>query len=263
MKSCRHHSIIYLCTNGNEKSFLGLKALLEDGFNVISVIAYVRPVSKKTKLRIFVKTLLNFCLPVRRYSSFDLTHLTSRFGIPLIETSNSDLSQLFDTYNISKNFDILLSNGWMFKISPDIYSLSRVDALNCHSSYLPEYRGGNITYAPLINRVETTGVTVHQIKDKFDSGQIVYQIRINLNRHETPKSLNHKRALMTGQVLVESLKLAGQYDKYKPNPPSPFYFRCTRAQYNQFIFINKIRRLLGMHLLTYAPNVASKNQSLW
>lgn len=256
MKSYRQHSIVYLCTNFNEKSYLGLEALLEDDFNVIHVITYVRPRSSafKAKALRFLKYLLSKFFKLKFGSiSFDVKELTSKFKVPLTETSNINLDQVVPRCNISQELDIILSNGWMFKISSYISSLAKLECLNCHSSYLPEYRGGNITYAPLINKEKTTGVTVHQVTDKFDSGQILYQTRIDLDYRETPKSINHKRALATGKVLIESLRIAGHVEKYKLNPPSPFYYRCSRGEYRRIVFTNKIRGIFGLPLLKYKP----------
>ena len=222
----------FLCTNFNEKSYLGLKALLEDDVNIIHVISYIKPQSATFKVKTIelLKYLLSKFFKLKFGSiSFDIKKLTSKYKVPLTETSNINLDQVMPCCNISQEFDILLSNGWMFKISSYISSLAKLECLNCHSSYLPEYRGGNVTYAPLINKEKTTGVTVHQITDKFDAGQILYQTRINLDTQETPKSINHKRALATGKVLVESLKIAGNVEKYKPNPPSPFTIDVVEA----------------------------------
>lgn len=258
MDQSRNHSIIYLCTKFNEKSFLGLQSLLEEKFNVILIVAYSKPkIERKTfksKLKLLISIILSrFNANTGATVLNDISRLARQFNIPIIETSSSDLDQIFNQHNLNSPFDILLSNGWMFKISPSIFSLPKIDALNCHSSYLPEYRGGNVTYAPLINKESSTGVTVHQIKQKFDSGSILYQERIKLGLNETPASVNKKRASITGRVLIKSLEIAGKYEQYLPNPPSPFYFRCSLNHYKKIMFFNRIRSLLKIPLLKYDP----------
>ena len=37
----RSNKIVYLCTENNPKSYLGLEEILKDGWNVVLVIAYV------------------------------------------------------------------------------------------------------------------------------------------------------------------------------------------------------------------------------
>jgi methionyl-tRNA formyltransferase len=266
MKKTR--KIVYLCTESNAKCFLGLKEILVDGWNVTLVIAYkpstenARNSSFKHQLKGSIKTLLHkqptLYLFLRKLTSreivqnFNIEKLCSDYCIPYKSTSEKSLlSMMSDMTNIAP--DVILSNGWQFKISNEIISMARLIALNCHSSYLPEYRGGNVTFAPLINEETETGVTVHQLVDKFDAGAILAQERVTIQSGETPQSLNMKRAAITGRVLIDALEIAGHPELYKSNPPSPFYFRCNYATFRRFKRINRIRKLIGLPIMRYEP----------
>ncbi len=262
----RSGSIVYLGTEGNLKSCLGLEEILADGWNVVLVIAYqgppldlqVRP-SPAQVARRFARKLVGLCPPAKRLIrgllgrhrvSIEFKHmdqLCSEHGVPYVSTSDRSLHTVAPEVEEAEPA-VVLSNGWMFKIPEDIYSVARLIALNCHSSYLPEYRGGNVTYAPLINEEEESGVTVHQLVGKFDAGPILAQRRVRIEPRETPHSLNVKRAQITGELLIEALHAAGHEDIYKPNPPSPFYFRCNRATYMRYRLVNFVRKLLGLHI---------------
>lgn len=270
----RENRIVYLGTEGNLKSILGLDEIVRDGWNVRLVIAYdgppvvapggVRGVSNKilSHARQRFPTIYTFLRSIyrRKISSKTLSNIPPNMKaicdanqIQYISTADKFLQSLKDDIR-AVSPDVILSNGWQFKITKDIFSIACLMALNCHSSYLPEYRGGNVTFAPLINEEKQSGVTVHELTDKFDAGVILAQERVSIEPGETPESLNMKRALITGKVLITALENAGHPERYKPNPPSPFYFRCDFATYRRMKMINSLRKLVGLPIIRYEPN---------
>ena len=264
----RDKTIVYLGTEGNPKCCLGLKEILEDGWLVKLVIAYVPPSLSSGRRSVlqrakrtatpFLKRLMQ--LGGTRHEEFGAESLEFRNMQALCDahqicyrsTQETSLTSLIpDIERVSP--DVILSNGWMFKVSGAVSSRARLIALNCHSSYLPEYRGGNITYAPLINEEKQSGVTVHQLVEKFDAGPILSQKRVSIEPGETPRSLNMKRAQIAGRVITEALRVAGHPELYRPNPPSSFYFRCTRATYRRYKRINSLRKMIGLPIKRYEP----------
>jgi methionyl-tRNA formyltransferase len=266
----RNSSIVYLGTENNSKSCLGLEDILEDGWHVRLVIAY-EPSTQENRRRSFLGRIecslakvIRLCPPIERLirrilrrrripiEFKSMKELSGLHNVPYEAISDRSLQTLKDRIaHISP--DVILSNGWMFKVTEDIFSLARLIALNCHSSYLPEYRGGNVTYAPLINAENRSGVTVHQLVERFDAGPILAQRRVSIDPGEIPQSLNAKRAQITGQVIIEAFKIAGHEELYKPNPPSPFYFRCDYATYERYKLINFLRKLIGAPIKRYEP----------
>lgn len=257
-------SIIYLGTDNNEKSCRGLHAILFAGYGVKLVVGYVSSMqSRNNNLKKYLNPLnyyyrltmilRNLHTEKKNHNSFDnMQTLSSKYKFPFVITSDKTLESVY--FLIKEiNYDVLVSNGWMFKINQKMVDTAKVEALNCHSSYLPEYRGGNVTYAPIINGETTTGVTVHVIEQRFDAGRILSQKKINLDGRITPSSMNHARALITGEVLLDALSIVGQKDKYKENPPSPFYFRCGHKTYLKYRRTNTLRKLLGKPILRYEP----------
>lgn len=257
-------SIIYFGTENNEKSCRGLHAILCAGYHVKLVVGYASSMqSRNNTLKKYLNPLTYYCrltMILRNLhtengnqNSFDnMQTLSSKFKFPFLITNDKSLESVYSLLGEIK-YDVLISNGWMFKINQKTVDTAKVEALNCHSSYLPEYRGGNVTYAPIINNETTTGVSVHVIKQCFDAGEILAQKIINLKKRITPSSMNKARALITGEVLLDALSIVGQKDKYIENPPSPFYFRCDRKTYLRYQRINTLRKLLGKPTLRYKP----------
>ncbi|WP_128694448.1 formyltransferase family protein [Methanoculleus taiwanensis] len=254
--------IAYLGTENNLKTCLGLDAISKTSHEIVIAIGYI-PVPQSNglidKLKCDFIGLIRFSVKLfgierkkmnRRYAS--MQELADVYGFPLILTSEKNILHHLPQLKMY-DFDILLSNGWMFKIPNEVIQLARVEGLNCHSSYLPEYRGGNVTFAPLINEEKYSGVTVHVLKDTFDSGKILAQKRVILEPNETPKTLNDKRAAITGEVIVQALEIAGRNDMYLENPQSPFYLRCTYWEYLFYTSLNEIRKFIGLEPKRYEP----------
>ncbi|MDT8301043.1 MAG: formyltransferase family protein [Sedimentisphaerales bacterium] len=265
----RSKKIVYLCTENNAKSYLGLEEILKDEWNVVLVIAYVHTTQemarkslckrlwqtlvnpRRTCLRLYarLKNVLGKNKPLKLMSIAELCELHT---VQYVQTTDNSLQTMKDCI-AAVSPDVVLSNGWMFKITEDVFSLAGLIALNCHSSYLPEYRGGNVTYAPLINEERQSGVTVHRLVKQFDAGLILAQERVNIEPGDSPESLITKRAQITGSVLIRALETVGHEELYKENSPSPFYFRCTYKTYRRFKRINFLRKIIGLPIKRYEP----------
>jgi len=72
--------------------------------------------------------------------------------------------------------------------------------LNIHPSLLPKFKGLN-THERAINKKEKySGCTVHFVNSKLDSGKIVLQKKVRINKNDTPQSLAKR-------VLIQEHKL--------------------------------------------------------
>ncbi|MEM9244031.1 MAG: formyltransferase family protein [Pseudomonadota bacterium] len=156
------------------------------------------------------------------------------------------------------HFKYIISNSWPTKLPATFFKLAGIEAMNVHSSCLPYYRGGNRTYAPLINKEKFSGVTLHTLNDELDAGAIIKRIKFPIDKHETPKSLVRKGATYINDLLLEGLKIAGQKDNYLPNPPSPMYYSCGYAVYLKFKAVNFFRSLCKLPTLKLTPGKRHK-----
>jgi len=272
----KEYKIVYLGTENNEKSFIGLKEILEQNYNVSLVVAAKNPKIRQPHLskidsvialfifigriirKIFRKYIGRYFFPIEnKLDNYCIRKLCIKYNIPIITYASSNIC---DIKEIIRKFepDIIISNGWQWYIPKSVVEIAKIAALNCHSSYLPCYKGGNVTFAPLINKESKSGVTVHLIEEKYDSGKILSQIPIEVSQDEIPQSLNHKRAKITGEALIKALEIVGKPEKYKENLPSSFYKRFSYASYKRLKLINKFRRFLGLKIKKVEPTSYDK-----
>lgn len=243
--------ILYFSIDNNPKSRAGLEALHEAGFSLL-VLAYEIPllrVDPKRPREIYIKPRWYRRRWLRDHCVANYCHSKK---IPYFLVQETDSNAMLPVLE-ALDFDYVLVNGWPARISAEISALGRIAAMNCHSSLLPQYRGGNITYAPLINREKTSGLTVHVLTQQLDQGAIIAQKEFDLDANETTRTLTHKRAKFTGDLLLEALDNVKNQVPYRDNPPSPFWRRQSRLSYLCYQAINRIRRLLGMGILKRSP----------
>ena len=64
--------------------------------------------------------------------------------------------------------------------------------INIHPSYLPKYKGLNTSLRALKNKEKFSGCTVHFVSSKLDSGKIILQKKVKINKNETEHTLDKK-----------------------------------------------------------------------
>ena len=86
----------------------------------------------------------------------------------------------------------ILSKNFIKKFNGKIF--------NIHPSLLPRFKGLNTHERAIRNKDKYSGCTVHLVNSKLDSGKIILQQKVKINKNETPETLAKK-------ILVQELKL--------------------------------------------------------
>lgn len=92
-------------------------------------------------------------------------------------------------------------------LTKEILEMPRLGCLNIHASLLPKYRGSSPIQWAVINGEEKSGVTIMQMNEGVDTGDILYQKELFLDRKETGASLFDKLAALGAEAIVEALPL--------------------------------------------------------
>lgn len=89
------------------------------------------------------------------------------------------------------------------KLPVAVLSRLPLGAYNVHPSLLPAYRGPSPEFWALRNGDPETGVTIHELADRFDAGAIVAQARVAIANDETGGSLDDKLSAVAARLVVE------------------------------------------------------------
>ena len=102
----------------------------------------------------------------------------------------------FETKSLSElkknNIRLICLAGFMKILSSNFITKFKYKILNIHPSLLPKYKGLNTHIRVIENKEKFSGCTVHFVNKKLDSGKIIVQKKIKVNKNDTYKSLNKK-----------------------------------------------------------------------
>lgn len=105
-------------------------------------------------------------------------------------------------------------------LSKEILEMPRFGCLNIHASLLPKYRGAAPIAWAILNGDKETGVTIQQMGEGIDTGDMLLKKKIAIAEDETTDSLFDKLMELGGQAIVEVLPLLGT-DKITPVKQNP------------------------------------------
>ena len=104
-------------------------------------------------------------------------------------------------FDLKKNkIDLVCLAGFMKVLSKNFIKNFDGKILNIHPSLLPKFKGLNTHERAINNKEKYSGCTVHFVNSKLDSGKIILQKKVKINKNETPKTLSKK-------ILIQEHKL--------------------------------------------------------
>ena len=115
-------------------------------------------------------------------------------NIPTFVFTKYDLNQCCKVFNILKDYNasMIVLAGFLLKIPLYMIKAYPNSILNIHPSLLPKFKGLNTHKRVIDNKEKYSGCTVHYVNSKLDSGKIILQKKIKINKNDTPKSLSKK-----------------------------------------------------------------------
>ena len=98
------------------------------------------------------------------------------------------------------DINLICLAGFMKILSKSFIKNFKGKILNIHPSLLPKYKGLNTHEKAIKNKDKYSGCTVHFVNSSLDSGKIINQKKVKINKFDTPKKLAKK-------ILIQEHKL--------------------------------------------------------
>jgi methionyl-tRNA formyltransferase len=95
-------------------------------------------------------------------------------------------------------------------LSKEILDIPPLGCLNIHASLLPKYRGASPIQHVIIDGEEKTGVTIMQMDEGLDTGDMLYKKEIAIAPEDDYETLHDKLMVLGGEAIVEALPLLEQ-----------------------------------------------------
>ena len=106
---------------------------------------------------------------------------------------NKNLDEKKILLELKKNkINLICLAGFMKILSKNFIKNFKGKILNIHPSLLPKFKGLNTHERAIKNKEKFSGCTVHFVNSKLDSGKIILQKKVKINKNETPKTLAKK-----------------------------------------------------------------------
>lgn len=142
------------------------------GFHQL-ICAILRDVENNTTSKIIA------IVPERRKNEVkwydDIEEVAKEYHVPIV--LEEDLKKI--------DFDILLCIDYHHILKKEIFSLAKIGCFNIHGSLLPKYRGVAPYIRAVCNGEKEVGVTLHEIDEGVDTGDIVTQRIFKVDEFDT------------------------------------------------------------------------------
>ena len=155
--------------------------------SIVGVVTSVdKPAGRGKKLR---------SSAVKNYAAEHKLHLLQPENLK----SNEFISQLQD---LSADIFVVVA----FRMMPkSVWAIPKYGTFNLHASLLPQYRGAAPINWAIINDEKETGVTTFLIDEKIDTGNILLNEKINIEKEDNAGSLHDKLMSIGKELVVETL----------------------------------------------------------
>ncbi len=104
------------------------------------------------------------------------------------------------------NPDVICVVAYGKIIPKEILDIPKYGCINVHPSLLPKYRGPAPIQWAILNGDKKTGVTTMYLDEGMDSGDIILQKEVDINKDETSGELWEKTSKIGADLLVETIK---------------------------------------------------------
>ena len=103
--------------------------------------------------------------------------------------------------------DIIVVAAYGQLLRKSLLSLPRLGCINIHASLLPRHRGAAPVQAAILAGDSETGITIMQVDEGLDTGDILIQVTTAIGSEETAGSLHDRLALLAPAAVLETLDL--------------------------------------------------------
>ncbi|HEX9693198.1 MAG TPA: methionyl-tRNA formyltransferase [Gemmatimonadales bacterium] len=168
-----------------------LRALVGEGFDVAAVVTQPdRPQGRSRSTRI--------PSPVKQVATDE--------GIDVLQPEQPNDPQFLEELSaLRPDIGIVVAYGHILK--PHILAVPTRGMVNVHASLLPKLRGAAPIVHAILERLDTTGVSIMEMDAGMDTGPILHQVSTPIATDETGGELTVRLAELGALALIEALAL--------------------------------------------------------
>lgn len=179
--------IVYMGTP--EFAVASLRALVEDGYNVVAVVTMPdKPVGRGHQVQ--QSAVKQYALSV---------------GLPVLQPERlKDPAWVEELRGYHADLQVVVA----FRMLPEVvWAMPRLGTFNLHAALLPQYRGAAPINWAVMNGDHETGATTFMLRQDIDTGDMLLQERLPIGDTEDVGSVHDRLMVMGAQLVVRTMDL--------------------------------------------------------
>jgi methionyl-tRNA formyltransferase len=155
--------------------------------------------------------------------------LAQECGIPVLQPQK--ISQITDQIRALQP-DVIVVVAYAQIIPESILNIPKYGCVNVHGSLLPKYRGASVIQAAILNNESKSGITIMLMDTNLDTGPILSQTEISLDKNITADQLYDQLSALGGKNLTHTLKeyISGKIKPQAQDNSQASYVRQLKKQ---------------------------------
>lgn len=143
-----------------------------------------------------------------------------------------------EVYNELKmlNADVFVVVAYGKLLPESILNLPKKGCINIHASLLPQYRGAAPIQWAIIDGMEKTGITTMLMDKGLDTGDILKQYEILIDKDETGGSLFERLAVLGAEAIIDTLNSLDEITPRKQGEMTTDYAATIKKQDGEIDF---------------------------
>lgn len=163
-----------------------LNKLIENNYNVVAVVTQPdKEFGRKKEIKFS---------DVKKYA------LEKNIKVIQPEKIRLDYKEILDL-----NPDIIITCAYGQIIPKELLDYPKFGCINIHASLLPKLRGGAPIHKAIIEGYKYTGITIMYMDEKMDSGDIIYQEKIEIKDDDNAGTLFDKLSDLGSKMIIDIL----------------------------------------------------------
>lgn len=173
--------------------------------------------------------------------------------IPVFQPKSVKTDESFEILK-SLDADIYVVVAYGRILPKRVLELPKYGCINVHASLLPRYRGASPIQAVIVNGEEETGVTIMQMNEGLDTGDILHVKKTAISEDDTGGTLHDRLAVMGAEALIEYLDILekGERVAIKQDDALSNYAPLITKNDGKVSFDNTAKKIANQ-IMGYAP----------
>ncbi|WAM32692.1 methionyl-tRNA formyltransferase [Caldicellulosiruptor naganoensis] len=129
-----------------------------------------------------------------------------KFNLNVIQPEKLKGNQEFFEILKKINPDVIVVVAYGKILPKEVLHIPRYGCINVHASLLPEYRGAAPIQRAIMDGQNYTGITIMKMDEELDTGDILLQEKIEIEKNDDVITLSNKLSELGGRLLIKTLK---------------------------------------------------------